>query len=230
LPQDAQAALLRVLQEGEFERVGGGAAIRTDVRVIAATNRDLKQLILEKRFRKDLFYRLSVFPIHLPPLRDRREDIPLLVEYLVRRYAKKTAKTIRSIEKRTMQLLESYVWPGNVRELQNVIERSLIVCERDVFTVDPSWISAETSFSEKNAEIGSSLATAGGRVFGSSGAAALLERREIEKALASSRGRVDGPRGAAALLKIPASTLETKIRSLKIDKQSFKNGSGLSRR
>src|SRR6202020_2989530 len=136
-----QVALLRVLQEHEFERVGGASRIRADVRVIAATNRDLQAAISAGSFRSDLFYRLNVFPIEIPPLRRRKGDIPLLVEYFIDRYARKAGKNIRRVSKNTLQLLQSYPWPGNIRELQNVIERSIIVCETETFTVDESWLS-----------------------------------------------------------------------------------------
>src|SRR6202023_531018 len=140
LSQDTQVALLRVLQEREFERVGGGQLIRVDVRVIAATNRDLKAAVVNGAFREDLYYRLNVFPLEMPPLRARRADIPLLVEYFIDRYARKAGKNIRSVDKKTLQLLQSYPWPGNIRELQNIIERSVIVCETEIFTVDESWL------------------------------------------------------------------------------------------
>src|SRR5258705_3609743 len=138
---DTQVALLRVLQEREFERVGGGQLIRVDVRVVAATNRDLKAAVAKGTYREDLYYRLNVFPVEMPPLRARRADIRLLVEYFIDRYARKAGKTIRRVDKRTLQLLQSYPWPGNIRELQNVIERSVIVCDTDTFTVDESWLS-----------------------------------------------------------------------------------------
>ena len=142
---DTQVALLRVLQEREFERVGGGQTIRTDVRVIAATNRDLKGAVANGTFREDLYYRLNVFPLEVPPLRARGTDIPLLVKYFIDRYARKAGKNIRGVAKRTLQLLQSYPWPGNIRELQNVIERSIIVCETEIFTVDESWLSQRPS-------------------------------------------------------------------------------------
>jgi formate hydrogenlyase transcriptional activator len=209
LPAETQVALLRVLQEREFERVGGSQTIRADVRVIAATNRDLESAIAVGVFRKDLYYRLNVFPIEIPPLRERREDVPTLVEYFVHRYSRKVGKKIRTIEKRTLKLLESYDWPGNVRELQNVIERSVIFCETDLFTVDPSWLSFESS----------APSTGGAPITKTSPA---QERETIEKALAAAAGRVSGPSGAAAQLSIPASTLESKIRTLKINKFRFK--------
>ena len=143
LPAETQIALLRVLQEREFERVGGNQLIHANVRVITATNRDLQTAIAAGAFRRDLFYRLNVFPIEIPPLRQRKEDIPMLVEYFIDRYARKAGKKIRTIEKSTLELLQSYSWPGNIRELQNVVERSLIICEAETFSVDPSWISGE---------------------------------------------------------------------------------------
>ena len=148
LPVETQIALLRVLQEREFERVGGTGSIRTNVRLIAATNRDLQTAIAAGTFRGDLFYRLNVFPIEVPPLRERREDIPVLVEYFIDRYARKTGKSIRSVSKMTMELLQSYPWPGNIRELQNVIERSVIVCDTEHFSVDESWLSRQPARSE----------------------------------------------------------------------------------
>jgi PAS domain S-box-containing protein len=209
LPQETQIALLRVLQEREFERVGGSQPIHSDVRVIAATNRDLESAIDGGVFRKDLFYRLNVFPIEVPPLRERREDIPTLIEYFVHRYSRKVGKKIRSIEKRTLELLESYPWPGNIRELQNVIERSVIFCETDLFSVDPSWLSFESSAPVLEGGQPTRLSPA-------------QEREQIEKALAATEGRVSGPLGAAAQLSMPASTLESKIRSLKINKYRYK--------
>jgi PAS domain S-box-containing protein len=209
LPPETQIALLRVLQEREFDRIGGGRTIRADVRVIAATNRDLEGAIDAGAFRKDLYYRLNVFPIEAPPLRDRKEDIPTLIEYFVQRYSRKVGKKIRTIEKKSLQLLESYPWPGNVRELQNVIERSVIFCDSDLFTVDPSWLSFEASTPQAGDGAPSKLSPT-------------QERDLIEKALAATAGRVSGPAGAAAQLSMPASTLESRIRSLKINKFRFK--------
>jgi transcriptional regulator with GAF, ATPase, and Fis domain len=210
LPAETQIALLRVLQEREFERVGGSQTMRTDVRVIAATNRHLESAIADGAFRRDLFYRLNVFPIAMPPLRDRREDIAGLIEYFIRRYAGKAGKKIGTIEKRTLELLQAYAWPGNIRELQNVIERSVIVCETDFFSVDPSWLSVESS----------SPRPGGGPIPRTS---AIQEKEAIEAALAATGGRISGPSGAAAKLGLPASTLESKIRSLRINKFLYKN-------
>jgi formate hydrogenlyase transcriptional activator len=210
LPAETQIALLRVLQEHEFERVGGTGSIRTNVRVIAATNRDLQAAIAASIFRSDLFYRLNVFPIEVPPLRERREDIPVLVEYLIDRYARKAGKNIRGVNKRSLELLQSYPWPGNIRELQNVIERSVIVCETENLSVDESWLSRQP------------IATGPKSHLGLSRKAAAEEKEIIEGALRESGGRVSGQSGAAAKLGIPGSTLESKIRSLKINKNRFK--------
>jgi transcriptional regulator with PAS, ATPase and Fis domain len=207
LSPDTQVALLRVLQEQEFERVGGTQPIKVNVRVIAATNRDLKSAAEEGTFRQDLFYRLNVFPLEIPPLRERREDIPLLLEYFIDRFARRAGKTIRRVNKRTLKLLQSYPWPGNVRELQNVIERSIIVSEGEEFTVDESWLSTGPAV---NAE-----ATL-------SGALSAREKAMIEDALRASGGRVFGSSGAAARLGIPRSTLESRIRALKINKNRFR--------
>jgi formate hydrogenlyase transcriptional activator len=210
---DTQVALLRVLQEREFERVGGGRPIRVDVRVIAATNRDLRATIASGTFRQDLFYRLNVFPIDVPPLRERKDDILMLVEYFVQRYATKSGKNIRSIDKKTLDLLQSYDWPGNIRELQNVIERSVILSPGEVFSVDELWLSKETS---RPASQVHALAAFKGESERRS------ERDIIEAALAESRGRVSGPNGAAAKLGIPPSTLDHRIKALRIDIKQFK--------
>jgi len=210
LPVETQIALLRVLQEHEFERVGGSHRIRADVRVIAATNRDLQAAISTGSFRSDLFYRLHVFPIEIPSLQERREDIPLLVEYFIDRYARKAGKHFKNVEKRTLQVLQSYPWPGNIRELQNVIERSVILCESDIFLIDESWLpfSLPATESKRHIELPRRLEA--------------QEKNMIEEALETSRGRVFGPTGAAAKLGVPRSTLESKIKSLKIDKSRFK--------
>jgi formate hydrogenlyase transcriptional activator len=215
---DTQVALLRVLQERELERVGGGQPIHVDVRVIAATNRDLEAAVANGTFRQDLFYRLNVFPIEMPPLRERKDDVLLLVEYFVQRYGVKAGKRIRSIDKKTLDLLQSYDWPGNIRELQNVVERSVILSLGDVFSVDELWLSRKSVSPAppvKESSPGKSQ-VAKGQV------EALSEREIIEAALAATRGRVSGPSGAAAKLGIPASTLEARIRVLKINKLQFK--------
>ena len=184
--------------------------MRTDVRVIAATNRDLQAAISAGSFRRDLFYRLNVFPIEIPALRERKEDIRLLVEYFIDRYARKAGKGITSVEKKTLRLLESYPWPGNIRELQNVIERSVIVSETTSFSVDESWLSQQLP--ERKAENQHYL----------SEKVEAQEKEMIEAALRDCQGRVSGPLGAAAKLGIARSTLESKIQSLKINKNRFR--------
>jgi formate hydrogenlyase transcriptional activator len=201
LPGETQVALLRVLQEREFERMGGGRPIRTDVRVVTATNRDLPAAIAAGTFRSDLFYRINVFPIHIPPLRERKSDIRLLVEYFIDRYSSKTGKKIRRLDKKSLDRLQNYSWPGNIRELQNIIERSVIVCDTEDFFVDESWLSTTPS------RLADELAT--------------QEKEIIEAALAQTNGRISGPTGAAARLGMPASTLDSKIKSLKINKRQF---------
>jgi formate hydrogenlyase transcriptional activator len=210
LPTETQIALLRVLQEHEFDRVGGNHSIRADVRVIAASNRDLEASIAAGSFRGDLFYRINVFPIEIPPLRQRKDDIPVLVEYFIDRYARKTGKKIKTIDKNTLELLRSYTWPGNIRELQNIIERSVIVCEAETFSVDPSWLSLHSSQAQPGHPP---------HIYKSNA----QEKQAIEAALAQTEGRVAGPSGAAASLGVPASTLESRIRSLKINKFRFKS-------
>jgi len=205
LPPETQVALLRVLQEREFERVGGNQTISIDVRVLAATNRDLGAAVADGTFRRDLFYRLNVFPIQLPVLRDRMDDIPLLVEYLVDRYAKKAGKRIRSISKDTLSLFRSYDWPGNIRELQNVIERAVILCDGETFCVDPSWLTPAVPRPATSAvPLVEDLAE--------------REKVMIENALRKSGGLISGPTGAAAKLRLPRQTLESKIRKLGIDR------------
>jgi PAS domain S-box-containing protein len=205
LPMETQIALLRVLQERQFERVGGTEVLRADVRVISATNRDLQAAIADGAFRSDLYYRLNVFPIKLPPLRERKEDVPLLVNYFVDRYATRAGKKIKHIEKKALEALREYSWPGNVRELQNVIERSLIIGETNELTVDKSWLSNEPQ---------PATSVAVDRT--------LTDRRRIEAALAQSNGKISGAHGAAAILGIPASTLESRIRTLRINKHAYK--------
>jgi transcriptional regulator with GAF, ATPase, and Fis domain len=211
LPADTQVALLRVLQEREFERVGGTRSIQVDVRVIAATNRNLEAAVANGTLRSDLFYRLNVFPIEVPPLRERKDDLLMLLEYFIHRYAGKAGKSFGKIDKRTLDLFRSYDWPGNIRELQNVVERSVIVSSNDVFCVDEAWLvrtprggSARSSLSEYT------------------DAEPSHERQIIEAALAETRGRVSGPNGAAARLRIPPSTLDSMIKKLKIYKGRFK--------
>jgi len=207
LSPEIQVALLRVLQEREFERVGGAQPVRVDVRVIAATHRDLAAEIERGVFREDLFYRLNVFPLDVPPLRERREDIPLLVRYFIERYARKAGKSIRRVNKRALDHLQAYPWPGNIRELQNVIERSVIVCDTDEFTVDESWLSTKPAV-DGRLKLSSSVAS--------------HEKAMVEDALRATGGRIFGPSGAAERLGIPRSTLESRIRALKINKSRFR--------
>jgi PAS domain S-box-containing protein len=204
LPAETQVALLRVLQEKEFDRVGGRHSIPANVRVIAATNRDLPEAIAAGTFRSDLFYRVNVFPIEMPALRDRKEDIRLLVEYFIDRYSSKAGKKIRRIDKKSLDRLQSYPWPGNIRELQNVIERSVIVCDTEDFSVDESWLSHHARASRPLPD-----------------ELAFQEKEMIEAALGETKGRISGPSGAAAMLGMPASTLDSKIKSLNINKRSF---------
>ena len=213
LSPDTQVALLRVLQEREFERVGGRQPIHVDVRVVAATNRDLKAAVANGTFRQDLFYRLNVFPIEVPPLRERKGDMLMLVEYFVQRYAKRAGKNIRSIDKKALALLRSYDWPGNIRELQNIIERSVILSSGGEFSVDESWLSKETFPPAFRIEAS---------VQSNSGVEPRGEREIIEAVLVETRGRVWGPSGATARLGIPPSTLDHRIKALRINKKQFK--------
>jgi PAS domain S-box-containing protein len=208
LPAETQIALLRVLQEHEFERVGGSRAIATDVRVIAATNRDVPAAIASGTFRADLFYRLNVFPIEMPPLRLRKEDIPMLLEYFVKRYAVKARKHITRIDKKTQERCLSYHWPGNIRELQNIVERSVILCNGDTFSVEQAWLSSQVVGRSKSDALTDTLQS--------------YEKEIIEKALAESNGNVAGPNGAAAKLGIPRTTLDTRIKQLKIKRSTVR--------
>jgi PAS domain S-box-containing protein len=210
LPPDIQIALLRVLQEREIERVGGDKPIAVDVRVLAATHRDLEKLVSEGKFREDLFYRLNVVPITMPSLRERPADIPVLVKYFIARFGEKIGKKFRRIEKNTLEVLQAYDWPGNVRELQNVIERAVTLTDSDTFTVEEAWLRRE-----KSGVRDPSVAL--------SGVLMAQEKAAIEAALAQSHGRVSGPAGAAAKLGVPTSTLDSKIKRLGIDKYRFKS-------
>jgi len=201
---------LRVLQEREIERVGSSHPITVDVRVLAATNRDLDAAVASGTFRQDLYFRLNVFPIQMPPLRERVDDIPLLVEYLVERYARSAGKSIRNIKKQTLELLRAYDWPGNVRELQNVIERAVVLCEGETLAIDESWLKVKPSEAPKRT--GRQVTTL-----------AQNDKALIEAALAETHGRISGPGGAAAKLGIPRQTLESKIKALQIDKLPFQD-------
>ena len=213
LPAETQIALLRVLQEREVERVGSSQPISVDVRVVAATNIDLMAAVATGTFREDLFYRLNVFPIQIPSLRERVDDIPLLVEYLIERYAKKTGKKIKTITKKSLDLFQAYDWPGNIRELQNVVERAVILSDGETFSVDEKWLKHESSQESRRGSIPDGALSRDRK----------RERAFIEAALADSEGRLSGPSGAATRLGIPRQTLESKIRSLGIDKHRFRH-------
>src|ERR1700726_3220379 len=210
LPPEVQIVLLRVLQEREIERVGGNKPIPVDVRVLAATHHDLSALVAEGKFREDLLYRLNVVPVEMPSLRDRRPDLPLLVEYFIDRFGKKAGKSFRAIDNKTLELFQAYGWPGNVRELQNVIERAVILSDGDIFSVDETWLKRPSSH------------TAASPAFTLSGVLHKTEKEMIEAALAASNGRVSGPTGAAAKLGIPTKTLDSKIKRLGINKYQFR--------
>jgi formate hydrogenlyase transcriptional activator len=209
IPLDLQPKLLRVLQEREFERLGSTQTRKVDVRIVAATHCALEEMVVQKQFRLDLYYRLNVFPITVPPLRERREDIPLLVRHFVQQFARKMHKTVESISRKTMEALVHYSWPGNIRELQNVIERAVVVYERGELSVNEDWLAHECFLTEPAPHPSLRKST-------------IEEREIIGAALADARGRVSGPSGAAAKLGLPASTLESKIRAMKINKYSFK--------
>jgi formate hydrogenlyase transcriptional activator len=209
IPLELQPKLLRLLQEREFERLGSTRTQKVDVRVVAATHRALEEMIVEKQFRLDLYYRLNVFPIQIPPLRERPEDIPLLARHFVKQFARQMNKTIEAISSESVQALTQYSWPGNIRELQNVIERSVVLHGKGQLSVNRCWLS-RGCFATEPATIPLSKRSA------------MEERRVIGAALAETRGRVAGPAGAAAKLGMPPSTLESKIRAMHIDKYSFK--------
>jgi formate hydrogenlyase transcriptional activator len=204
LSPEMQISLLRILQEKEFERVGGNKTIQTDVRVIAATNRNLEQEVADGRFRMDLYYRLNVFPVHVPPLRERSDDIPILIDYFAARLAGRMGKRIRHIDKGTLDAMQHYRWPGNIRELQNVIERGVILADGDVFRLEPGALPSMPLSTLQNSEND------------------LDPKAEIEAVLRETRGRISGPDGAAARLGVPASTLESRIRALKINKHQYR--------
>ena len=223
LPLETQVVLLRVLQEREFERVGGGHPIPANVRVVAATNRNLKRQTVAGTFRQDLFYRLNVFPIHLPPLRERAGDIPILVEHLVQRYASSFGKGIKGVSGQSLHLLRSYNWPGNVRELQNVIERAVILCDGDTLTIEEDWLIPESSIEFVSTSLNSENSVIpSDRIIPITNALKDSERSMIESALRVSRGIVSGPNGAAAQLGVPRTTLEARIAALGLNKYGFK--------
>jgi formate hydrogenlyase transcriptional activator len=207
IPPELQPKLLRVLQEQEFERLGSTHTIKVNVRLVAATSRNLPAMVEQREFRGDLYYRLNIFPLVVPPLRDRSDDIPALVEYFVARFAERLGRKVSRVDRQTMDLLQAYHWPGNIRELQNVIERSVILAVGGTLHIDAGVL--ETAGSRKTNPAGDVLRE--------------NEKESIEAALAETKGRIAGPRGAAAHLRIPASTLESKIRALKIDKFKFRS-------
>jgi formate hydrogenlyase transcriptional activator len=209
LPMETQITLLRVLQEREIERVGSSQSIPVDVRIIAATNRNLKAAVADGTFRRDMYYRLNVFPIHMPSLRERAEDIPLLVEHMIQRYADKAGKRFGSISTNALELLQGYDWPGNIRELQNVVERAVVMSVGETVSIEETWLNREPS---RPTGLFSPLAAT----------LANREREVIEAALAESKGRISGPSGAAARLGVPRQTLDSKIANLQISKLRFK--------
>lgn len=206
LPLELQAKLLRVLQEGEFERVGGTATVKVDVRVIAATNRDLDRAVDEDKFREDLFYRLNVFPLNNPPLRDRREDIPTLVSHFVQKYSSKMGKAIDTVPKKVMDSLRAYHWPGNVRELENIIERSVILSPDNTLVMMDCFRkpgNGNGNGNRKNELV--SLEE--------------VERHHISDILEKTGWRVRGERGAAEILGLKATTLEARMKKLGIERK-----------
>lgn len=206
LPPETQVMLLRVLQEREFERLGGSNTIRVNVRVVAATNRNLAEAVREGRFRSDLYYRLNVFPVRVPPLRERPEDVPLLASHFADKHAARFGRAITQIDRRALRMLESYHWPGNVRELENIIERAVILARNGLLQIDSDFLPDAAEVTDRSAQLGSQ------------------EREMIEAALRSARGRISGPNGAARRLGMAASTLEFRIRKFGIDKFRFRNG------
>jgi len=209
LTSEMQIALLRVLQEKEFERVGGNKTIQADVRVITATNRDLQREVAEGGFRADLYYRLNVFPIHAPSLKERGDDIPILVDYFISRYATRMGKRINQIDRRTMDAMQRYSWPGNIRELQNVIERGVILADSQVFRLESGTLPDDSPNAKEDPAADASDSREDQKAY-------------IETVLKKTRGRIAGPDGAAARLGIPASTLESRIKALKINKHLFR--------
>lgn len=209
IPLELQPKLLRVVQEREFERLGSPRTKKVDVRVLAATHRDLEEMVYKKQFRSDLYYRLNVFPIFIPALRERPEDIPLLARHFAQRFARQMNKTIDGISSETMQVLTRHSWPGNIREPQNVMERAVILHKKGNLSVKRNWLFHERFQIE-------TATPAPFKKFG------VEDRKMIAAALEEARGRVSGPIGAAAKLGIPPSTLESKIRSMHINKYSFK--------
>jgi transcriptional regulator with GAF, ATPase, and Fis domain len=210
LSAEMQVALLRVVQEGEFEPVGASQTRRVNVRIVAATNRDLGEAMEQGMFRPDLFYRLNVFPIHLPPLRERRQDIPALAHEFLGRIEGRLGRRFAGIEAASLERLMAFDWPGNIRQLQSIIEHSAILCDEGLLRV------SSNSFEEHH--------PAGWSETGRAGTLLANERHLIEETLRLTRGRVSGRCGAAARLGIPASTLESKLRRLQISKIKYRFG------
>jgi formate hydrogenlyase transcriptional activator len=213
IPAETQVALLRVLQEREFERVGGTHPVPIDVRVLAATNRDLRAAVAAGTFRADLYYRLHVFPIHMPALRERIADIPELVEHLIGRCADKIGKKVRYLDDASLNRLVRYDWPGNIRELQNVLERAVILCEDEIARIEEEWLDSDGPAAVSTSESGDLSSSLMSR-----------EKELIEAALQKTMGRVAGRNGAAGILGMPRTTLESRIKSLQIDKFRYKSG------
>ena len=208
LSNEMQVALLRVLQEGEFERLGSSQTRRVDIRVIAATNRRLEADMARQRFRADLYYRLSVFPIRLPPLRDRAEDIPALVNHFLGQARRKLGRQFAGIEPASLERMRTFSWPGNIRQLENIIEQSAILCDQPLLDVPAAMLDERDLTRPRTSRLGATLKS--------------NEQQMIEEALGAARGRVSGRSGAAARLGLPSSTLESKIRRYNIDKLRYR--------
>ncbi|HET7291745.1 MAG TPA: sigma 54-interacting transcriptional regulator [Vicinamibacteria bacterium] len=210
LPPETQVKLLRVLQEQEFEPVGSSRTVKVDVRVIAATNRDLADAMREGRFRSDLYFRLNVFPLNVPPLRDRRSDIPALVAYFLSRFSRKFGKAVEGVSRETMDRLVSYAWPGNVRELQNVIERAVVLASGSMLVLDPDLLPAMPAVRRdpENPAVAPGGAAAAGRELDE------VERSHIRQVLESTAGVIEGPRGAARVLGLHPNTLRSRMKRL----------------
>jgi transcriptional regulator with GAF, ATPase, and Fis domain len=216
LPTEVQIKLLRVLQEREFERIGASSTVRVDIRVIAATNRDLTQAVAEGKFRRDLFYRLNVFPIVMPPLRQRPDDIPLLAHYFVQRHAGRIGRPITRVPAATMARLTAYPWPGNIRELENVIERAVILSSGPDLELASELIPAIAVAVDDTSNAGlttdTSAVTAADRSLGH------IEREHILEVLQRTNWRIEGPNGAAAILRLNPSTLRSRMKKFGLER------------
>jgi len=235
LPPETQVKLLRVLQEHEFERIGSNNTVKVNVRILAATNRNLEEDVRTGKFRSDLWYRLNVFPIHIPPLRERRQDIPMLVAFLVQTFAQKLGKSVTQVVERTMRRLVEYSWPGNIRELQNVIERGVILSPGNLLVLDREWLSTACldggqvisltgDVASTPTAFGAADPTASGAPSSSSASSAAspslreAERRHIEAALAATNWVIEGDKGAARMLDIHPNTLRSRMKKLNIQR------------